>query len=116
MIKSKRIDDYLKALPEGSEEKISELRSLVKKLFPQAEETIKYGLPTFVLQNKILVHFGAYKKHIGFYPGTQTILKFTEALSSYSTSKGTIQFPLDVPLPLPLIKKIIKERANDIKI
>lgn len=115
MTQVKGIDEYLKTLPEGSKEKITEIRSLVKKLFPQAEEAIKYGLPTFILQSKNLVHFGAYKNHIGIYPGTAVLLKFSEALASYGNSKGSVQFPLNETLPSALIKEIIKERAQEIK-
>ena len=114
MNNSKEIDEYLKILSATSQEKIGSLLSLVHKLFPQAEEAMKYGIPGFVLQNKNLVHFAAYKKHIGLYPGPETLLLFSEELSSYSVSKGAVQFPLDKPLPLALIKKIIKERAKEI--
>ena len=114
MNKVNGIDEYLKTLPENSKRKITELRSLFKKLFPQAQEAIKYGLPTFVLQNKNLVHFGAYKNHIGFYPGTQALIKYAAALATYTTSKGAVKFPLKKALPLALIKDIVIERAHEI--
>ena len=110
-----QLNDYLKNLPADAQEKISNLYSLVKKLFPQAEEGFKYGMPGFILLNKNLVHFAAYKKHIGLYPSPDVILKFKEELSSYAVSKGAVQFPLDKPLPLALIKNIINGRAKEIK-
>ena len=115
MKKINGIDEYIKTLPIPSQDKISSLRALIHKLFPQAEEGIKYGVPTFVLQNKNLLHFAAFKKHIGVYPGPEIIKSFSQELTNYPTSKGAIQFALENPLPLPLIKKIIKQRALNIK-
>ena len=115
MKKINGIEEYIKTLPLPSQEKISSLRALLKNLYPQAEEAIKYGVPTFVLHNKNLIHFAAFKKHIGIYPGSEIIKSFSHKLTNYPTSKGAIQFALDNPLPLPLIKKIIKQRALNIK-
>lgn len=115
MEKVKGIDEYIKNLPPLSQEKISELRLLVQKLFPQAEEAIKYGIPTFVLNKKNLIHFAAYKNHIGFYPGPAVLLMFSDALAAYTTSKGAVQFAIDLPLPKGLIKSILKESGLYIK-
>ncbi len=115
MEKINGIDEYINTLPALSQDKISSLRALVHKLFPQAAEAIKYGVPTYILQNKNLVHFAAFKKHIGIYPGPEIIKSFSQELINYPTSKGAIQFALENPLPLPLIKKIIKQRALNIK-
>ncbi len=84
----------------------------IKKAEPQLQEKIGYGIPTFTLYGNV-VHFGAYPKHIGFYPGASGIKSFTKELSAYKTSKGTVQFPINEPLPFPLITKIVKFRVKE---
>lgn len=106
------IDEYIATSPEDVRDRLQTLRQLIKELAPTAEEAIKYQMPTFVL-NGNLVHFAAFKNHIGFYPtpsGTET---FKKELSSYKTAKGSIQFPLAEPLPLPLIRKIVEFRVKE---
>ncbi|HMB21587.1 MAG: iron chaperone [Chloroflexota bacterium] len=106
------IDEYIAAFPEDVRDRLQTLRQLIQELAPTAEEAIKYQMPTFVL-NGNLVHFAAFKNHIGFYPtpsGTET---FKQELSPYKTAKGSIQFPLAEPLPLPLIRKIVKFRVEE---
>lgn len=110
----KNIDEYIINFPKDVQQKLSSIRSLVKKIIPQAEEAIKYGMPTFVLNGNLL-HFAAFKKHLGLYPTPSAIIKFKKELSKYSTSKGAIQFPLDKPLPISLITKIIKFRVTENK-
>jgi uncharacterized protein YdhG (YjbR/CyaY superfamily) len=99
------IDEHIAQFPEATQKKLQEIRELVRSLAPGATETISYGIPTFKL-NGNLVHFAGYANHIGFYPGSEAIEVFKKELTKYKTSKGTVQFPLDQPLPLDLIKKI----------
>ncbi len=88
------------------------LRAAIKSAAPQATEKMSYQMPTFHL-NGNLVHFAAYKKHIGFYPAPSGITAYQEELKIYKTSKGAVQFPIDKPLPLDLIKKIVKFRVAE---
>jgi len=103
----KTIDTYIASYPKDVAVKLETVRKTIKKLAPKAEEAMSYGIPTFKL-NGNLIHFAAFKNHIGLYPGSSGVKAFGKELSKYKTSKGTIQFPLDAPLPIPLIKKITK--------
>lgn len=107
----KNIDAYIKSYPKDVQNILEKIRMTIKKSAPKAEEVIKYGIPTFV-QNGNLVHFGAYKHHIGFYPTPAGILAFKKELSAYKKSKGTIQFQLDEPIPFVLVGKITKLRVK----
>lgn len=111
MIKAKNIDAFISTFPDDVQLKLQQLRTTILKAAPKATEDIKYGIPTFVL-NGNLVHFSAYKNHIGFYPGAAGIASFSKELSKYETSKGTVQFPLDKPLPLSIITRIVKFRVK----
>ncbi len=106
------IDDYIKGYPKEIQPLLNQMRKTIKKAAPKAEEAIKYGIPTFVLEGN-LVHFGGAKQHIGFYPGSSPINAFKKQLKGYKTSKGTIQFPLDQPLPLDLVTDIVKFRIME---
>ncbi len=106
------IDTYIQAYPKEIQNTLQILRTTIQKSAPQAKEAIKYGIPTFVLEGN-LVHFGAYKKHIGFYPAPSGIKAFEKELAGYKQSKGAVQFPLDKPLPLTLITKIVKWRVKE---
>jgi uncharacterized protein YdhG (YjbR/CyaY superfamily) len=108
------IDAYSKSYPKEVQKILGELRATIAKAAPTATEAIKYGIPTFVLNKKNLVHFGAYEKHIGFYPTASGIFAFTKQLSKYETSKGTVRFPIDKPLPLALITKIVTYRVREV--
>ena len=108
------IDEYIMTFPKDVREILQGLWKAIKKAAPDAEETISYGIPTFVLQGN-LVHFAAYKKHIGFYPTPSGIREFKKELSRYRTARGTVQFPIDKPLPLDLVKRIVKFRAAENK-
>lgn len=112
MKKFKDINTYIKDSPKEIQVVLGRLRAIIKKAAPKAEETISYGIPTFKLQGN-LVHFGGYKTHIGFYPGASGIHVFKKELSAYKTSKGTVQLPLDKPLPVGLITKIVKFRIKE---
>ncbi len=105
------IDEYISGFPKSTQSLLSELRQSIKKTAPESTEAISYNIPTFKL-NGNLVHFAAYKNHIGFYPGSQAIEVFKNKLTKYETSKGTIQFPIDQPLPFALIKEIVKYRIK----
>ena len=103
----KSIDEYINTFPIEIQKILESLRKIIKKAAPKAEETISYKIPTFKL-NGNLVHFAAFKNHIGFYPTPSGIEKFKKELSVYETSKGTIRFPLDQPVPFDLVKKIVE--------
>jgi uncharacterized protein YdhG (YjbR/CyaY superfamily) len=110
------IDEYIALFPKSVQEKLIQIRTTIQKAAPKATEAIKYGIPTFV-QNGNLVHFAAYQGHVGFYPGADGIAEFAKELWPYNTSKGTVQFLIDDPVPLKLITQIVKFRirVNDAK-
>jgi uncharacterized protein YdhG (YjbR/CyaY superfamily) len=108
--KAETISEYIAEQPKEIQKLLNELRATIKKAAPKAEECISYAIPTFTL-NGNLVHFAAFKNHIGFYPAPGGTVEFEEA-SRYKTSKGTLQFPLDEPLPLSLVSKIVKFRVK----
>jgi uncharacterized protein YdhG (YjbR/CyaY superfamily) len=106
------IDEYIATLPPETQKIMQQVRATIKEAAPGAEETIRYAIPTFVL-NGNLVHFAAFKSHIGFYPTPSGAEGFKEALSVYKTGKGSVQFPLDQPMPLELITGIVKFRVAE---
>ena len=108
----KSIDEYIAAFPKKIQRTLQKLRATIKTSAPDAEERISYQIPTFFL-NGNLVHFAAYKKHIGFYPTSSAIRAFKQELSVYEGGKGTVRFPIDKPLPLKLIGKIVKFRVAE---
>lgn len=105
------IDDYIAGFPEDVQVKLQKLRTAIQETAPDAEEKISYQMPTFV-QNGNLVHFAAFKHHIGFYPAPSGIDHFKKELEKFKTSKGAIQFPLDQEIPLGLVKEIVKFRLQ----
>ncbi|CAH1204477.1 hypothetical protein PAECIP111892_02451 [Paenibacillus auburnensis] len=106
------IDDYIaKAAPEV-QDLLERVRQVIHEAAPEAKEKISYQMPTFELHGN-LVHFAAFKKHIGFYPAPQGIEAFQEELSGYKGAKGSVQFPLNQPLPYDLISRIVKFRAAE---
>lgn len=106
------INEYINIFPTETQTILHNLRKVIKKVAPSAEETINYGIPTFKL-NGNLVHFAAYKKHIGFYPTPSGIEKFKHEISKYKWAKGSVQFPLDKPIPFDLIRKIVIFRVKE---
>ncbi len=110
-VKAGNINEYIEGFPKDIQKLLEAMRAVIRKAAPEAEETIKYGIPTFTL-NGNLVHFGGYKSHIGFYPAPAGIEEFKKELSKYEGSKGTIRFPIDRPLPLSLISRIVKFRVK----
>lgn len=111
-VKFNGIDDYISTFPQNIQEILQKLRKTISKAAPNAEETISYQMPTFKLKRN-LVHFAAYKNHIGFYPTPSAIEAFKKELSSYETSKGTIKFPLNKPIPFDLVKRIVEFRLRE---
>ncbi len=107
-----KIDEYIGDFPPEVASMLQQLREIIRKAAPQAEETISYQMPTFKL-NGNLVHFAAYKNHIGFYPAPSGLNAFEKEIARYKHSKGAVQFPLDQPLPIRLITRIVKFRVRE---
>jgi len=108
----KTIDEYITSFPNDVQVILEEFRQAIKEAAPDAEEAISYQMPAFK-QNGILVWFAAFKDHIGFFPKVSAIEAFKEKLSKYRTNKGTIQFPIDQPIPFNLVKEIVKFRVKE---
>lgn len=113
--KFRSVDEYHMEFDGIKREQLDKIRDIIRKTVPKAEETISYNMPAF-RQNKILVYYAAGKNHIGFYPTPKPIAEFSEELKDYKTSKGAIQFPLDKPFPVKLIKDIVKFREKEDKV
>jgi uncharacterized protein YdhG (YjbR/CyaY superfamily) len=108
----KNIDEYIAGFPDNIRGILEKIRMTIRRAAPDAEETIKYQIPTFTLKGN-LVHFAAFKEHIGFYPTPTGTEKFQKELSGYKGAKGSVRFPLDKPIPFDLISKIVKFRAKE---
>lgn len=108
--KPNTIDEYMAAFPEDVQEKLRQIRETIQTAAPEATEKISYQMPTFYL-NGNLVHFAAFKNHIGFYPTPSAMEQFKERLSVYKQGKGSVQFPIDEPLPLNLITEMVLARV-----
>jgi len=106
------IDAYIEAQPGSVRDKLRALREAIRAEAPHAEEKIGYGIPTFVLGEN-LVHFASFTHHIGFYPGPSGIAAFKEELAGYKGAKGSVQFPLEGPLPLDLVARITRFRVQE---
>jgi uncharacterized protein YdhG (YjbR/CyaY superfamily) len=107
------IDKYIADFPRDVREVLQKIRMTIKRAAPKAEETISYKMPTFNLHGQYLIYFAAYKKHIGLYPVPSGDAEFNKEVSKYQSGKGTLQFPLDQPIPYKLITKIVKARAKE---
>lgn len=107
------IDSYIKDFPVDVQERLHIIRDIICELAPQATERICMRMPTFDLNGKWLVHFAGFEKHIGFYPQPEGIIAFKDKLKEYKTSKGTVQFPLNKPLPTGLIREIVEFRVKE---
>jgi uncharacterized protein YdhG (YjbR/CyaY superfamily) len=108
---SPELRTYFAMFPPSTRKRLRELRTAVRSVAPRADESISYGVPTLKLEGRPLVYYAAFKHHTSLYPMTEAIRqKFATELEGYKTSKGTIQFPLDQPLPVPLVKRLIRER------
>jgi uncharacterized protein YdhG (YjbR/CyaY superfamily) len=108
--KPETVDEYIASVPDAVRGTLETMRRAIRKAAPDAEETIKYHMPTYVL-NVNLIHFAAYKSHIGIYPVPRTAPEFRDELSTYSGEKSTLQLPLDAPVPVDLIRRIVVYNA-----
>lgn len=108
------IDKFIGSFPPNIRKILEKLRETIRKAAPEAEEAMRYGIPTFRLNGNNLVHFSAFKHHIGFYPIPSAIVAFKKELSVYKGAKGSVQFPLDKPISFVLVEKIVKFRAKEI--
>lgn len=107
------VDEYIAKQTADVQPILTQIRGVIKKCAPEADEMIAYGMPGYKLRNKPLVYFGAFKKHIGLYPTPSGIEAFREELSKYEGAKGSIQFPLDQPIPYDLITRIVHYRVKE---
>ena len=108
----KSITEYINAAPKETQKKLREIRACIRAAAPGAKESLKWGMPAFSYQ-RILVAFAAFKHHIGFYPTPSAVSAFAKELSKFATASGSIQFPLEKPLPLPLVRKITAFRVRE---
>ena len=108
------IEQYINAYPEDIRDILRKIRQTIRKAAPQAIETLSYRIPTFDLNGRHLVHFAAFRNHIGFFPTSSPIAVFKKELAGYKTSKGTVQFPLDKPIPYDLITTITAFRVREV--
>ena len=110
----KNIDEYIGGFPKDVQTILEQIRATIKAAAPDAEEDIRYAIPTFRLKGN-LVHFAAFKNHIGFYPAPTGMEAFQKELAGYKTGKGSVQFPLDEPIPFDLITKIVHLRVEQMQ-
>jgi len=113
-IKPSNVDEYIDAAPLFAQDKLREIRSVLRKVSPNATETLKWGNPVFI-EKRILFSYSAFKKHINFMPTAPAMKPFEEELSEFTTGKDTIQFPYDKPLPTALIQRIAEYRIKDVR-
>lgn len=109
----KDIDDYIAGFPADVQKLLERIRKTIQKAAPDAVEAISYQIPTFKLGGKNMIHFAAFKNHIGLYPAPRGVAEFKNELAKYEGGKGTMQFPLDKPIPYDLITRIVKFRAKE---
>jgi uncharacterized protein YdhG (YjbR/CyaY superfamily) len=114
MEKVATIDAYIKDFPAAERKVMQQFRKAILSVVPKAEQVIGYGIPTFKLNGKNLVHFGGFKKHLGFFPTPSAVEYFKLELSKYEGAKGSVQFPWEKPIPLALVKKIVKFRVKQV--
>src|SRR4051812_7247611 len=104
------VPQYIAAFPPATRKLLSQLRATIRKVAPDAEEVISYGMPSYNYKGRKLIYFAGYARHIGFYPMAAAIIAFKKQISIYKNAKGSIQFPLDQPLPVALVTAIVKFR------
>lgn len=112
--KFESVDEYIGSFPENIRAKLEEMRAIIKALVPEAQEKISYQMPAFY-RNGIIVWYAGFARHIGFYPGADGIAAFKDELAGYKSAKGSVQFPLDKPLPVELISKMVRFRVENIE-
>lgn len=113
MKKPKNTEEYISSFPPATQKILQQIRTAIKKIAPKAEEAISYGIPVFNLNGTYLIYLAGYKNHVSIYPAPRGKDEFKEILSSYKGGKGTVQFPLDKPIPFNLITKIVKFRMQE---
>ena len=114
MDKPKSTDEYISNFPKEIQIVLQEVRKTIKNVAPKADESISYGMPAYKLNGKVLVYYAGYKNHIGFYATPTGHAEFTEELAKYKQGRGSIQFPINEPMPLDLITKIVKFRISEV--
>lgn len=107
------IDEYIAGFPDSVQKILQKIRATIQRAAPDAEETISYKMPTFKLNGHYLIYFAAYKKHVGMYPVPAGDSEFLEEIAPYQAGKGTLQFPLDEPIPYRLITKVVRLRIKE---
>jgi uncharacterized protein YdhG (YjbR/CyaY superfamily) len=112
-VKASTIDEYIGQFPEATQARLEEVRALIHATAPEAIETISYAIPTFDLNGRHLVHFAGFERHIGFYPVPSGMEAFKDELRDYKQGKGSVQFPLEDPLPVDLIRRIVEFRVAE---
>jgi uncharacterized protein YdhG (YjbR/CyaY superfamily) len=112
----KNVDEYIRTRPKNVQGMLKELRKVIKETAPKAEEGISYMMPGYKLRGKSLVYFAASKNHIGFYPTSSGMNTSIKDLAKYQTGKGTLQFPLDKPIPFALVKRVVQFRMKEIMV
>ncbi|GAC1311123.1 MAG: DUF1801 domain-containing protein [Mucilaginibacter sp.] len=110
--KFKTVEEYFSEFPQSTQRILEQVRKIIKHAAPEAKEVISYNMPAFKL-NGVLVYYAAHNEHIGFYPTSSPIVAFKEELAAYKWSKGAIQFPIDKPMPLDLITRIVQFRVKE---
>lgn len=110
---AENMDEYIAGFPAVVQRILQQIRTAIRTAAPEAEETISYRIPAFKLRGRYLVYFAGFKKHVGLYPAPTGDAKFKKQLSPYMSGKATVKFLLDEPLPLALIRKIVKSRAKE---
>ena len=113
MKKFKTVEEYFASFPKSIRDKLEKIRQIIKQEASEAEEILSYQMPAFKLNKRILAYYAAWKEHVALYAYPSSVIKFKKELTAYETSKATIKFPLDKPLPVSLIRKIIKFRVKE---
>jgi uncharacterized protein YdhG (YjbR/CyaY superfamily) len=108
-------DEYVAGAPERARDALQLVRGAIRAAAPDARETISYDMPAFALGDTTIVWFGAFKAHVGFYPGAAAIREFANELSGYTTAKGSVRFPLEQPMPVELIQRMVRFRVSAIR-
>jgi uncharacterized protein YdhG (YjbR/CyaY superfamily) len=112
---AKSVQEYIGLYPKSVQSLLKQMRAMIKEVAPDAIESISYGMPAYKYNKKPLVYFGGYAHHIGFYATPNTHIAFAEKLKGYKQGKGAVQFPLDKPLPITLIKSMVRFRIRSLQ-
>lgn len=107
------VDEYIAEFPPETQRVLTDVRAVIKAAAPDATEKMSYAIPTFDLRGRHLVHFAGYERHVGFYPGASGIAAFKDELKPYKHAKGSVQFPLDQPMPVELMRRIVRFRVAE---